>query len=38
MKQQKPQSLQTRTLFYNVTIVGAAVACLAGLFIFEQHA
>ena len=37
MDQQKPQSLQTRTLLYNVTIVGAAVACLTGLFVFEQH-
>jgi signal transduction histidine kinase len=37
MDQQKPHSLQTRTLLYNVTIVGAAVACLTGLFVFEQH-
>ena len=37
MDKQKPHSLQTRTLLYNITIVGAAVACLTGLFLFEQH-
>ena len=30
-------SLQTRTLFYNVSIVGAVITCLTGLFLLEQH-
>jgi signal transduction histidine kinase/ActR/RegA family two-component response regulator len=38
MDKRKPHSLQTRTLLYNVSIVGAAVACLTGLFVLEQHA
>jgi signal transduction histidine kinase/ActR/RegA family two-component response regulator len=33
----KPRSLQTRTFIYNVTIVGAVVTCLTGLFLWEQH-
>src|ERR1041385_4267040 len=37
MKPRKSQSLQTRTLLYNITIVGAAMICLTALFLFEQH-
>src|SRR5260370_8534913 len=34
----KPPSVQMRTLLYNITLGGAAVACLTGLFVLEQHA
>src|SRR6476661_1695713 len=37
MKRQKTHSLQTRTMFYNMVIVGSAVGWLTGLFLFEQH-
>src|SRR5690242_9320097 len=37
MKLVKFRSLQTRTLVYNVSIVGAVVTCLTGLFLWEQH-
>src|SRR6476660_9247934 len=33
----KTQSLQPRTLLYNILVVGAAVTCLAALFLWEQH-
>src|SRR5579883_792367 len=37
MKVRKSQSLQIRTLAYHGVIVGAAVACLTGLFLYEQR-
>jgi len=33
----RSRSLQTRTLLYNVSIVGAVITCLTALFLLEQH-